>query len=168
MKNKILCFLNYKRLMEFSDFKYITVLACWILLFFSTFVFSLLPPQYGWWHYYGWQISEGAVLYKDLYCFLMPYYVWLHAGLYSILSEKLLLYYALGVCFDIAAAICIFKIIADIVPKTWGILFAFTRAVLQYSYLMYLPLDYNVFIADIVVVGCRYFNKFSSCGKAVA
>ena len=39
---------------------YILILWFWLLLFFSTFVFTLLPPQYGWWNYYAQQITEAV------------------------------------------------------------------------------------------------------------
>ena len=135
-----------------NSFVYILVLWLWIVLFFSTFIFSLLPPQYGWWNYYGWQISEGAVLYKDLYCFLAPYYVWLSAFLYRIFGNNILVYYCIGICFDGIAAACVFKLLRRGVSPVWALTFTVAGAILQYSYLMYLPLDYNVFIADIVVI----------------
>ena len=131
---------------------YILILWFWLLLFFSTFVFTLLPPQYGWWNYYAQQITEGAILYKDLYCFLMPYYIWLQTGLYQILGNNVLLYYFIGILCDGAAATFVFKLLCRIISPTWSLLFTATGAILQCSYLMYIPLDYNVFIADIVII----------------
>ncbi len=128
------------------------VLCFWLVIFFSTFIFSLLPPQYGWWNYYAQRISEGAVLYKDLYCFLMPYYVWLQTGFYYIFGNEVLLYYVVGVFFELIAAIIVFKLLCRMIHPVWALLFSFSGAVLQYSYLMYIPLDYNVLIADLVVV----------------
>ena len=52
----------------------LSVLICLVQL---SYIQSAIPPQVGWWNYYGWQISEGKLLYKDIYCFLMPYFVWI-------------------------------------------------------------------------------------------
>ena len=131
---------------------YVIILWFWIILYFSTFVFTLLPPQYGWWNYYAQRITEGAVLYKDLYCFLMPYYIWLQTGLYQILDNNILLYYFIGILCDGVAATFLFKLLCRIISPIWSLLFTATGAILQYSYLMYIPLDYNVFIADTVVI----------------
>ena len=143
-----------KMVIKNKNFYNIIILFLWIALFFSTFIFTLLPPQYGWWNYYGWQLSEGTVLYKDLYCYLMPYYVWLQQVLYQVFGNKVLLYYALGIVIDTIAVSCIYRILCKLISPIWALLFAFTGAILQYSYLMYFPLDYNVFIADIIVIGC--------------
>lgn len=42
----------------------LSVLICLVQL---SYIQSAIPPQVGWWNYYGWQISEGKLLYKDIY-----------------------------------------------------------------------------------------------------
>lgn len=143
---------NNKETKRNSDLFYISALCFWIVLFYSTFLLTLLPPQYGWWNYYAQRLSEGAFLYKDLYCFLMPYYVWLQTGFYYFFGNEVLLYYIVGVIFELIAAIIVFRLLCRMIHPVWALLFSFSGAVLQYSYLMYFPLDYNVLIADFVIV----------------
>ena len=56
----------------------------------------LAPPQLGWWNYYAWRISKGDLLYKDIFCFLQPYYVWIMSFLYQFFGNKLFLYQVVG------------------------------------------------------------------------
>lgn len=130
------------------------LIALWMLVivFHLFFIRQLMPPQQGWWQYYAWQINEGKLLYKDLYCFLPPYYIWLNAFLYPLFGFQMMNYFSLGVFLSCATVTILYVFLNRYISVFWSFVSCFAGAILQYSYLMYIPFDYNQVISSLVVV----------------
>jgi hypothetical protein len=141
--------------------KYLSLFILFILLtvVHLTFILTMAPPQLGWWNYYGWQISEGKLLYKDIYCFMPPYYVWLMGALYKIFDINLLFYQILGMLTNYIYVCMVFIILCDFFKPLISLIACFTGAVLSYSYLMYFPFDYNQIIIFYVICSAFFFVK---------
>ena len=52
----------------------VILIACFTL-YSSLYVPHVIMPQQGWWQYYASRVLQGDVLYKDIYLYMPPYYV---------------------------------------------------------------------------------------------
>lgn len=128
------------------------LLLCLILIVFHfIFVQQLIPPQQGWWQYYGWQLNEGKTLYKDLFCFLPPYYIWFQAFLYPFFGMYMFLYLLLGMVISCLTAVLLFIFLRQFASLIMSFIAVLGGAILQFSYLMYIPLDYNQLLGTLVI-----------------
>ncbi|WP_412199206.1 hypothetical protein [Dialister invisus] len=161
--------------MEFLDYlkankKYILgLIALWmiIIVFHMFFIRQLLPPQQGWWQYYAWQIDEGKLLYKDLYCFLPPYYIWLNAFLYPLFGFQMMDYFSLGIFLSCVTVTILYVFLNKYISVFWSFVNCLAGAILQYSYLMYIPFDYNQVIGSLVVVNGFLVAKWVKSGNNI-
>lgn len=150
-KEKLLCLLILGVLLTIIQFVYIQ---------------AIIPPQVGWWNYYGWQLNEGKFLYKDLYCFLPPYFVWLMAFLYKFLGMNLFSYQIVGMIINYLSVAMVFVILCRVASPLLSMSACFIGAVLNYSYLMYLPFDYNQIILFYVICSGYFFVKGIETNKS--
>lgn len=148
--------------------KMICLLILGVLLTIIQFVYiqAIIPPQVGWWNYYGWQLNEGKYLYKDLYCFLPPYFVWLMAFLYKVLGINLFYYQIVGMIINYIAVAMVFVILCRVALPLLSMIACFIGAVLNYSYLMYFPFDYNQVILFFVICSSYFFVKGMETNKS--
>lgn len=128
------------------------MLLCIVLITFHfVFVQQLIPPQQGWWQYYGWQLNEGKILYKDLFCFLPPYYIWFQAFLYPFFGMYMFSYLMLGMVISCLTAVLLLVFLRQFTTLSMSFVAVLGGAILQFSYLMYIPLDYNQLLGTLVI-----------------
>lgn len=153
-------FLHFKSVFNKNE-NFLSICLLWLLLIIIhfTFVQTLLPPQYGWWIYYGWNVVDGSFLYKDIFCFLMPYYVWLTSLFYMIFGIHFMYYTVLGVFVSCLTATLLFKIVRSIVSCYWSLFICVIGATLQYSYIVYIPFDYNQIFFSISFLAIYWLAK---------
>ncbi|MBQ1942884.1 MAG: glycosyltransferase family 39 protein [Clostridia bacterium] len=133
------------------------------------YCFLVAPPQMGWWQYYGWRVAEGEVLYKDLYCFLQPYYVWLSAFLYRIFGANYVWYTALGVIVRTVAIITVYRLISQKITPLNAFFAAIAGFAVSISYLMDMAFDYNtVIIYLLIFTASALARAFGARGKSRA
>lgn len=63
-----------------EDKYYLLILLFLASVYYSFFVFSVIPPQTGWFQYHAFCLLKGDLLYKDIYVYLPPYFSWLTTG----------------------------------------------------------------------------------------
>lgn len=135
-----------------------------ILIYQYTYITIVIPPQMGWWNYYGWRINEGNFLYKDIYCFIQPYYIWFMALLYRFFDINLFYYQILGVFFRLLETLIVYLILRKNFSKIVSIFCSYIGLILTTTYLMDIPLDYNQIVRiltelsaliGILVINCK-------------
>ncbi|KAF5044263.1 Dolichyl-phosphate-mannose-protein mannosyltransferase [anaerobic digester metagenome] len=130
----------------------LVLLAAVICLFQLTYMQYVAPPQMGWWQYYGWRLNQGDLLYKDIYLFLQPYFVWLMGGLYHVFGSHFFYYQILGLVMRIAEASLVFLLLRRFLNTPLSLLFSFCGVVLTAAYLTDFCFDYNQILRFFVVV----------------
>lgn len=134
-----------------TDIGFIIFIWCALIAVQYIFVRQLIPPQAGWWQYYAWQINEGKDLYKDIYCYLPPYYVWLVALIYPWIKMNMMGYYIIGIFINCVTVTLLYKFFKSYLSPLWSAIVVMGGAILQISFLMYIPFDYNQVITSIVI-----------------
>lgn len=122
-----------------------------VFLYHHQFVNYVIPPQTGWWQYYGMRLSEGDLLYKDLYCFLQPYWPWFSGLLYNFLGSNFHYYLIIGLIMRFASVMCVYFISCRITKPLKAAIFTLLGVIFSSSYLMDQPFDYNQFILCIAI-----------------
>lgn len=110
------------------------------------YIQCLAPPQLGWWNYYAWRISKGDLLYKDIFCFLQPYYVWIMSFLYHLFGNKLFLYQIVGLILRSLEIIMIFLTVRRFTSDKISLFATIFGMMITVSYLSDFPLDCNQLI----------------------
>ena len=125
-------------------------LLCGILLvvgftiFSSYYVRSVVMPQNGWWHYFAYRMSEGDILYKDIFLFIPPYFTFLTRILYSFFGNHFILYTLfVGFPIKIACIVILYLIICRLVRPCYASLSVMLGACLSSTYLTDVWYDYN-------------------------
>lgn len=138
--------------------KWICLAVLWMLVtaLCFTFIREDIPPQMGWWNYYGWQMNEGKVLYKDVFCYLPPGYVWMMAGLYQFLGNHVLWYQYLGVPLYCLSSTFVYLILCRVASPLISMVAVFAGSVLCLSYPLFVAFDYNPTIT-VMIYGAAYF-----------
>ena len=131
----------------------ICLTGLWILvaLLYFSFIQAMVPPQMGWWNYYGWQLAKGKVLYKDLYCFLPPYFIYLYEYLYKIFGNHLFLFQLLGIGIAEIIAGLMYIVFCKVLKPLYSMLAAFAGILAHVSYLILTPFDYNWVVTLFVI-----------------
>ena len=75
-----------------TKFIYACALIVLFTIFSAVYVKGVIGTQFGWWHYYAWRMKEGDVLYKDIYLFMPPYFVFFTRLFYTFFSNHLIFY----------------------------------------------------------------------------
>lgn len=132
----------------------------WFILFFSasvifyfSFVFSVIPPQTGWWQYMAQRIHEGEALYKDVFMFVPPFFSYLTAALYSFFGTHMICYTLFGmVFFKFIPWIICYLIALRITTPRIAALSTFLGVIMNSSYLMDQVYDYNPFVLGLFLL----------------
>lgn len=116
-------------------------------LFSLSYVRGVIGAQFGWWQYYGWRWLEGDILYKDIYLFMPPYFVFLTGLLFKLFGNHFI-YYTIfvGYPIKIICLLLIYKIVCKFAKPTYAMISVFIGAVISASYLMDQWYDYNPII----------------------
>lgn len=134
------------------------LLVCFVVLHI-VYVQAVIPPQIGWWNYYAWRVNSGEILYKDIFCFLPPYYVYLYAFLYKIFGNLIIAYYIIGLIIRWIEVCVVYSITRSFASKNVSFVCTFIGLVLQVSYMMDIPFDYNQMIQFYVIMGSFFCVK---------
>ena len=112
-----------------------------ILIVYMSYIKMLLPPQMGWWNYYGWRIASGDVLYQDLYCFIPPYIPLLQAFLYKFLGNNLFLFQLLGIGLIVIISLITYRMLLERNNALNVSIAVFTGVCISASFLAHIPFD---------------------------
>lgn len=123
-----------------------------IVLFYFSYIDMSLPPQMGWWNYYGWRLFDGDILYKDLYCYLPPYVPFYQALLYMILGNSLFSFQVLGIFFVIFGGLLSYSILCKFVRPYYSAISVITGTVVAAGFPAHFPFDYNPIMLLIMIV----------------
>lgn len=137
------------------------VLITSYLLIQFIYVRSIIPPQIGWWNYYGWRLYNGDLLYKDLFCVLTPLYIQINSILFRIFSYNMYYYQIFGVVLRIFEIILIYKILISFTNHINALFATFIATLLTMSYLTDIPFDYNQFYRLLTETVALYTLKIS-------
>ena len=124
-----------------------------ILIVYMSYIKMLLPPQMGWWNYYGWRIASGDVLYQDLYCFIPPYIPLLQAFLYKFLGNNLFLFQLLGIGLIVIISLITYRMLLERNNALNVSIAVFTGVCISASFLAHIPFDYHtIMLLDITII----------------
>lgn len=136
---------------------------CFMLVVFIAlhvvYVQGVIPPQVGWWNYYAWRLNSGEVLYKDIFCFLPPYYVYIMSFLYMIFGTCLMGYQLLGLVLRFLEVCVIYKTVNSFASENISFLSVFAGLVLEVSYLMNMPFDCNQLLRFYIIMSAFFCMK---------
>ncbi len=123
------------------------------------YVQGVIPPQVGWWNYYAWRLNNGDVLYKDIFCFLPPYFIYIITSLYNIFGSFLLGYQLFGLVLRFLEMCAVYSIINSFTSKNISFLASFAGMVLEISYLMNMPFDANQLLRFYIIMSAFFCMK---------
>ena len=127
-----------------SKLIYALVLVFLVSLFMLSYRRSFIFPQQGWWQYYAWRMTEGDVLYKDLYLFIPPYYAMMTALLYRLFDTSFIYYSVfVGFPFRMIALLLIYSVLCRKTKPVYACAAVFFGECFNESFLMYAIYDYN-------------------------
>lgn len=130
------------------------ILIVCFTIYSSFYVPHVIMPQQGWWQYYASRVLQGDVLYKDLYLWMPPYYVFFVCIFYPLFKSHFLLYTIfVGYPIKILCLLILYKIIKKIVPPAHAAISVFVGAVISSTFLMDAWFDYN----PILMLPCLLF-----------
>lgn len=139
---------------------YFFILIILICIYHIFFVRSTIPPQAGWWHYIGWRINEGDILYRDIYCHVQPFFPWFVAILYKVFGSNFILYIIPGLLIRISETIMIYKILLKVVKPAIAVFASFISIIFTISTLYDIVFDYNTTVLFLTITNAYLFVKF--------
>lgn len=131
---------------------------CFILLHL-VYVQTVIPPQIGWWNYYGWRMNSGEILYKDIFCFLPPGYVYIMSFLYKIFGNFLFGYQIVGMILRWIEVYIVYSVVNTFTSSNVSFLCTFAGLVLEVSYLMDIPFDCNQLFGFYIILSSFFVTK---------
>lgn len=140
-----------------------TLLVLAICIYHMFFVRSVIPPQLGWWQYLGWRITEGDLLYKDVYCHVQPFFPWFVSVLYRIFDSNFVFYIIPGLLIRIIETLLVYDILTRITTPVISAFASFVSIIFTISTVYDLVFDYNTTILFLVVVEAYLLVKFYEC-----
>ena len=136
-------------------------------VFLSTYVDAVISPQFGWWHYYAWRMAEGDVLYKDVYLFMPPYFVFITRALYAFFGNHLILYTLLvGYPVRVGCLLMLYTMLCRLSKPMYACLAVFFGACLSATYQMDMLYDFNPLTMFPCLLVMYFFVKFFERLKA--
>ena len=120
------------------------LLSVLFVAFSLTYVPAVIAPQFGWWQYFAWRMESGDVLYRDIYLFLPPYFVFLTDMLYKVFHEHFILYTLLvGYPLKLATILLVYDVICRFTKPAYALVGVFTAYCISTTYPMEIGYDYN-------------------------
>ncbi len=141
----------------------VILIACFTI-YSSFYIPHVIMPQQGWWQYYASHVLEGDVLYKDIYLYMPPYYVFFVCIFYSLFKSHFMLYTILvGYPVKVLCLLILYKAIGKIVRPEFAAISVFVGAVISSTYLMDAWFDYNpiLLLPCLLIAYCimEYYTK---------
>ena len=125
--------------------KWVCLGILWVLVtaLCFTFIREDVPPQMGWWDYYAWQMNEGKQIYKDLFLFVPPGYVWLMASLYKLFGNHILWYQYVGIVPLCLSSTFVYLLLCRMVRPCFSMAAVLVGTVISMLYPTFIALDHN-------------------------
>lgn len=139
---------------------YAILIILLIFIYHMFFVRSTIPAQAGWWHYLGWRLTEGDILYKDIYCHVQPFFPWFVAALYKIFHSNFILYIIPGLLMRISETLMVYKILLKIVKPAIAAFASFIAVIFTTSTVYDIVFDYNTTVLFLVILIAYLFVKY--------
>lgn len=137
------------------------LLALLFVVFSLTYVPAVIAPQVGWWQYFAWRMECGDVLYKDVYMFLPPYFVFLTDLLYKLFHEHFVLYtWLVGYPLKLATILLVYGVICRFAKPVYALVGVFTAYCISATYPMELGYDYNPVVTFPCVLVAYLLMRF--------
>ena len=121
---------------------YVYFITAIFIVIHLIYVQGVIPPLVGWWNYYAWRVDCGDILYKDIFCYLPSYFIYLTTFLYKIFGNFLMGFQIVGLILRFIEVCVIYSILNTFTSKNISFLSVFAGLVLEISYLMNMPYDY--------------------------
>ena len=120
------------------------LLSVLFILFTLTYVDNVIAPQFGWWQYYAWRMECGDVLYKDIYLFMPPYFVFLTKWLYPLFGMHIMLYTLfVGLPVKLLCILLIYNMVCRIAKPFYTCMAVLFGACLSATYFTDMLYDFN-------------------------
>lgn len=120
------------------------VLIALFTIFSLTYVNSVISPQFGWWQYYAWRMECGDVLYKDIYLFMPPYFVFLTHLFYTVFDNHFILYtWLVGFPVKVISILLLYNVVCRITKPVFACFCVLFGACMSATYPMDMLYDYN-------------------------
>lgn len=137
------------------------IAACLLVISFTIFslfyIRSVVMPQNGWWQYFAYRMTQGDVLYKDVYLFIPPYFAFLTRILYSFFSNNFLFYILfIGYPIKISCLLILYYILSRIVRPFYASISVLVSACIGATYFMDVWYDYN----PVLMLPCLLVSYF--------
>lgn len=143
-----------------EDKYYLLILLFLASVYYSFFVFSVIPPQTGWFQYHAFCLLKGDLLYKDIYVYLPPYFSWLTTGLYIFFQNNFLYYNIFGFIFIRCLSwILLYNILNRISTPLISFVSVFFGICVTSTYNMDQVYDYNPAIFTLIILLLYFFIK---------
>ena len=137
---------NHLHSKTLADSRYFNGMMLVVLftIFSMTYVTAVVAPQMGWWQYYAWRMECGDVLYRDIYLFMPPYFVFLTKMLYSLFHEHVMLYTLfVGLPVKLLCLLLIYTILCRITRPVYACICALLGGCMSATYMTDLLYDFN-------------------------
>lgn len=135
----------------------LTVLIC---VYHGFYIRSVIPPEVGWWHYFGWRLNEGDLLYKDVYCHVQPFFPWFVAILYKFFGSHFIYYIIPGLLIRIIETLLVYTILLRISRPAIAAFSSFIAIIFTASAVYDNVFDYNTTILFLTIVEGYLFIRF--------
>ena len=120
------------------------LLAVLFIAFSLTYVPAVISPQFGWWQYFAWRMECGDVLYRDIYLFLPPYFVFLTDLLYKFLGNHLLLYTLLvGLPVKLLCLLLVYDMVCRLAKPLFAMVAVLFAGCISATYFTDMLYDFN-------------------------
>ena len=147
--------------------------ALWLfvlLLFAAVYYFwferSVISPQTGWWQYFAWRMSEGDLLYKDIFLYIPPYFPFLTSFLYQFFSNHFIYYTVFGfLFFRVLAWSLVYLIATRITKPQYAAVGVMLGICITSAYLVDQLYDYNPMIMMLIILQAYLFVRYSESEK---
>lgn len=147
------------RIVRKSNF-YMILLSALICIYHLFYVRSTIPAQIGWWHYFGWRLNEGDILYKDIYCHVQPFFPWLMGILYKLFGSGFIYYVIPGLLIRIVETLLVYRILLRFAKPEVSAFASFVAIIFTSSAVYDIVFDFNTTVLFLTVLNAYIFVKF--------
>lgn len=138
----------------------VVLIACFTIYSFF-YVPHVIMPQQGWWQYYASRVLQGDVLYKDIYLYMPPYYVFFVCLFYPLFKYHFFLYtVVVGYPIKVLCLLIMYRIMRKMVQPMYAAACVFAGAIISSAFLMDAWFDYNPILNFVCVVLAYFIMKY--------
>ena len=136
-------------------------------LFSLAYIDAVISPQFGWWQYYAWRMDNGDILYKDVYLFMTPYFVFLTKLLYSVFGNHFMCYtICFGLPVKLLCLLLVYLFLCRITKPFFASISTFLGGCMSATYNTDILYDFNpVTILPFLLSAYAFLNYYESLQK---